>query len=79
MSPGTRSVKNQWAEDWLSSVANGSIKMSQRTLVSVRKRGGSLETIKALAERKKVHLLLVKDDKENKLAAASLERFEVIC
>lgn len=73
------SVESKWAEDWLNSVADGSIKMSQRTLASVQKRVGSLETIKALAERKKVHLLLVKDDKGTELIAASVERFNVVC
>ena len=69
----------QWATEWLDGVADGSNTMSQRKLTSVEKRGGGLEAVKALAEQKGVHLLLVTDDKGDELVAASVHPFTVIC
>ncbi len=69
----------QWADEWLASVADGSNTMSQRKLSSVEARGGGLEAVKIVAERKGVHLLLVEDDKGNELVAASVKPFTVIC
>jgi hypothetical protein len=69
----------QWATEWLDSVANGSNTMSQRKLTSVEERGGGIEAVKAIAEQKGVHLLLVEDDKGNELVAASTKPFKVIC
>ena len=70
---------SQWASDWLDSVADGSNTMSQRKLTSVEKRGGGLKVIKAIAKRKGVHLLLLEDDKGDKLIAASVKPFKVVC
>ena len=69
----------EWATEWLESVADGSNTMSQRKLTSIEKRGGGLEAVKAIAEQKGVHLLLVEDDKSNELVAASVKPFQVIC
>ena len=69
----------QWAAEWLDSVADGSNTMSQRKLSSVQKRGGGLEALKAIAQQKGVHLLLVEDEKGNKLVAASPKPFKVVC
>ncbi len=69
----------QWAAEWLDSVADGSNTMSQRKLSSVEKRGGGIEAVKAIAEQKGVHLLLLEDDKGNALIAASTKPFKVVC
>jgi len=69
----------QWAADWLDAVADGSNTMSQRKLSSVEKRGGGLEAVKALARKRGVHLLLLEDDKDNELVAASVKPFKVVC
>lgn len=68
----------QWAADWLDAVADGSRTMSQRKLSSIEKRGG-LEAVKALAEQRGVHLLLLEDDKGDELVAASTKPFAVVC
>lgn len=69
---------NEWAEEWLTSVANGSNTMSQRKLSSVTKHGG-IESVKGIAQQKGVHLLQVTDDKGVELIAASTQPFMVIC
>ena len=53
--------------------------MSQRKLSSIEKHGGGLEAVKALAMKKKVHLLLIEDDQGNELVAASTKPFTVVC
>jgi len=53
--------------------------MSQRKLSSVEQRGGGLGLVKAIAEQKGVHLVLLKDDTGTDLVAASKEPFTVIC
>ncbi len=53
--------------------------MSQRKLSSIEKRGGGLEAVKALAEQRGVHLLLLEDDKGDELVAASTKPFAVVC
>lgn len=70
---------NQWATAWLDSVADGSNTMSQRKLSSVEERGGGLDALKAIAQQKGVHLLLVEDDRGNELVAASVKPFTVVC
>ena len=45
----------------------------------MQKRGGGIEAVKAVAEQKGVHLLLVEDDKGIELVAASTKPFKVIC
>ncbi len=68
----------EWATAWLDAVADGSNTMSQRRLSSIEKHGG-LEAIKALAEQRGVHLLLLTDDEGNELIAASTQPFQVVC
>lgn len=75
----TKSETTQWAMDWLEGVANGANTMSQRKLTSIEARGGGLEAVRAIAEEKGVHLLLLKDDQGNELVAASTKPFTVIC
>ncbi|MDF5707191.1 MAG: hypothetical protein PUP90_05785 [Nostoc sp. S4] len=70
---------NRWADEWLDSVVNGSNTMSQRKLSSVELRGGGIEFVKKIAERKGVHLLIIEDDKGNELVAASAKPFRVVC
>ena len=53
--------------------------MSQRKLSSVETRGGGLGKVKEIAARKKVHLVLLRDDKGDELLAASRHKFTVIC
>ena len=74
----TNETKNAWAEAWLESVSDGSKTMSQRTLSSIEKNGG-LESVRAIAETKGVHLLLLEDDKGTELVAASTKPFHVVC
>ena len=69
----------QWAAQWLDGVADGSNTMSQRKLSSIETRGGGLDAVKALAEQKGVHLLLLEDDKGEALVAASTKPFSVVC
>lgn len=69
----------QWANDWLDAVADGSLTMSQRKLSTVVEKGGGLEAVKAVAEEKGVHLLLLEDDKGDELVAASKKPFQVVC
>lgn len=69
----------EWTTAWLDSVADGSNEMSQRKLSSIEKRGGGINAVKAIAEQKGVHLLLVEDDKGNELVAASTKPFKVVC
>jgi len=66
------------ATEWLNAVASGSNTMSQRNLASIEKMGG-MAAVKALAEEKGVHLLLLEDDKGNELVAASTKPFKVVC
>lgn len=68
----------QWATSWLDAVADGSNTMSQRKLSSIEKRGG-LEAVKRLAEARGIHLLLLEDDKGDKIVAASVKPFKVVC
>ncbi len=53
--------------------------MSQRKRTSIDAKGGGLETVKAIAEAKGVHLLIIEDDKGNELVAASTKPFNVVC
>lgn len=75
----TNEADNSWAGEWLDAVADGSNTMSQRKLTSIERRGGGLEAVKALAQEKGVHLLLIEDDKGNELVAASVKPFTVVC
>lgn len=75
----TESKATQWATEWLDRVADGSNTMSQRKLSSVKKSGGGIDAVKAVAEEKGVHLLLIEDDIGNELVAASTKPFRVLC
>ena len=79
MDAQTKENATQWTMEWLDAVADGSSTMSQRKLTSVEKRGGGLDAVKALAEQKGVHLLLVEDDKGDEIVAASAKPFAVLC
>ena len=69
---------NQWATDWISSVADGSNTMSARKLTSIDKRGRGFKAVAAIAKRQKAHLLLFEDDKGSEVVAASKKPFKVI-
>lgn len=75
----TNTTTEQWAADWLASVADGSNTMSQRKLTSIEKRGGGLDAVRAVAAAKGVHLVLLTDDQGTELVAASTHPFKVIC
>ena len=79
MSIKTPTSTEQWAADWLASVADGSNTMSQRKLTSVDKYGGGLDAVRAVARNKGVHLILLTDDQGNELVAASIHPFKVVC
>lgn len=68
----------QWATDWIKSVADGSNKMSARRLTSIQSKGGGLDAVAKEAKRQKVHLLLLEDDKGIKQVAASTKPFTVV-
>lgn len=72
-------LQSSGADYALDAVADGANTMSQRKLSSIEKRGGGLEAVKALAEQRGVHLLLLEDDQGNELVAASAKPFAVVC
>ncbi len=69
---------NSWTETWIESVADGANTMSARKLASVEKRGGGLKEVASVARRRKVHLLLFKDEEGSDVIAASKSPFKVI-
>ena len=75
----TDTSAEQWAADWLATVADGSNTMSQRRLTSVEKYGGGLDAVREVTRGKGVHLLLLTDDQGNELVAASVHPFKVVC
>jgi hypothetical protein len=70
---------DRWLHAWLETVAGGLNTMNQRKLSSILKHAPSLEMVKAVAEQKGVHLLLLEDDEGSQLVAASTKPFTVIC
>lgn len=52
--------------------------MSSRKLQSIEKRGGGLKKAATAAKKQKVHLVLLENDKGEKLVAASKKPFKVI-
>lgn len=78
MNRSESTIQEQWVQDWLKSVVNGRNTMSQRRVTSIEKHV-SLNTVKRIAKRVGVHLLLVEDDEGNKVLAASTKPFKVIC
>ena len=79
MAKTTSEAASRWATEWLDSVADGSHTMSQRKLSSVLQRGGGIDAVRAIAEQKGVHLIILEDDKGNELVAASTKSFKVVC
>ena len=68
----------KWTTDWITSVANGGSTMSSRKLESIDKRGGGLKKVASAAKKQKVHLVVLEDDKGEKIVAASKKPFTVI-
>ena len=69
----------QWTEKWFSSVADGSSTMSQRKLSSIETKGGGLREVAKVAKRRRIHLVLLEDDKGDRIVAASTKPFKTIC
>ena len=74
----TKNSAEKWTEDWITSVAEGGSTMSSRKLQSIEKRGGGLKKAATAAKKQKVHLVLLENDKGEKLVAASKKPFKVI-
>ncbi len=68
----------KWTSDWINSVANGANTMSSRKLESIDKRGGGLKKVASAAKKQQVHLVLLEDDKGDKIVVASKKPFKVI-
>ncbi len=68
-----------WAERWIDSVADGKATMSQRKVSSIDRHGGGIEAVTAAAQARGVHLLLLIDDRGERLVAASRHPFKVLC
>lgn len=79
MSQEAKSPSERWVATWLDAVVDGRLTMSQRRATSIAAHGGGLETVKAMAIARGVHLLQLVDDKGDVLVAASLTPFQVIC
>ena len=67
-----------WAMEWLTGVAQGSKRTSQRKLKQIEQRGGGLRTVKAVAQSVGVHLLLLEDEQRVEIVAASKKPFKII-
>lgn len=67
-----------WTKAWMKSVCDRSNRMSARKLSSVVKRGGGIQSVVAAARKHRVHLVLLEDDRGNKLIAASKRPFKVL-
>lgn len=70
--------ETEWAEAWLSRVADGSLTMSQRKLSSLEAHGG-VALARSVAKRLGVHLAIIVDDRGQELVAASAHPIRVIC
>ena len=68
----------KWNEKWFSSVADGSSTMSQWKLSSIESKGGGLREVAKVAKKKRIHLVLVEDDKGDRIVAASTKLFKTI-
>ncbi len=73
-----KNTAEKWTNDWITSVATGGNTMSSRKLQSIEKRGGGLKKVASAAKKQKVHLVLLEDDKGEKVVAASTKPFKVI-
>ena len=78
MKTKTNKTPEQWATEWIGSVADGSKTMSARKLTSIEKRGGGLKAVASLARKQKVHLVLLEDDKGCEVVAASTKPFKIV-
>jgi hypothetical protein len=67
------------ASKWLDGVVSKPNSMTQRKLSSVEKMAGGLNGARKLAQERGVHLLLLENDKGDRLIAASTKAFKVIC
>ena len=65
-------------DQWLSAVVDGQCSMSHRSVASIKKHVGSLTALAAAARRRRVHLLLLGDDRGTPLVAASVKPFRVL-
>jgi hypothetical protein len=68
-----------WAMEWLTGVADGSKRMSQRKLTLIERRGGGLKKVKDVAQAVGVHLLLLENEDGVEFVAASKKPFKIIC
>ena len=69
----------EWAREWLDAVASGKATMSQRLLSTIETRGGGIAAVKKLAQARAVHLVLVVDENDRQIVAASRHPFKIIC
>lgn len=79
MSDPTIDSTIRWADAWLAAVADGSLTMSQRKLSSIEERPGGIETVRAVAEQRGIHLAVFVDDRGQELVVASTHPIRVIC
>lgn len=68
----------QWMGEWLNSVCEARVSMSQRTKKSIQDHGGIEAAVEA-AKARHVHLALLTDEHGRELVIASLFPFEVLC
>ena len=75
--PSAASTQERWLAGWMEAASRDGA-MSQRRLASIEAYGGGLEAAAAAARAAGVHLVLLTDDKGDKLVAASRHPFKVI-
>lgn len=66
-----------WLERWMES-ASRSGSMSQRRLSAIERHGGGLDAAARAAREAGVHLVLLTDDKGDRIVAASRNPFRVL-
>lgn len=76
--PRPTEAQQNWTNAWLTAVADGGAKMSSRNLRSIEVKGGGIKAVAAAAKKKRLHLVLLEDDKGNQLVAASTKPFKVL-
>ncbi len=75
--PSERDAKAEWLARWMDAASRDGA-MSQRKLSSIETRGGGLEAAAQAARSAGVYLVMLTDDKGEKLVAASCHPFQVI-
>ena len=70
---------NVWLARWLDGVKDGSATMSQRRLSAVEAKGGGMALVEKAARARKLHLLVLEEDRGVTLVVASVRLFRVIC